>query len=316
MLNSIYNSVILETLIPESLPGVALYLRSNNSFTLYKGADLPFSNSDRQRLLDNDISHLFILNSDIGNYNLYVEQNLSDILTDANLSMYKKQEILCHAAVNYVHEIFEQPAQTIKNNLHRCRNLIHYILTDHFNPQQLMETLGQLVAHSSYTYVHSIQVSSYLTSFFKQLPNINDDLLLEIAIGGVFHDFGKSYVPQRILDKPDKLTALEFEEIKQHPDQGHYVLDQLGIFSPVSLEIVRYHHEKHDGTGYPDGIKSDSISRYAKAASICDVYSALTTDRSYRKKLNKDEALNIMSNYMHGHFDQYYFAIFRKMLDI
>jgi HD-GYP domain-containing protein (c-di-GMP phosphodiesterase class II) len=315
MSNAMYNSVILETLLPESLPGVALYLRANNNYSLYIGADLPFTDKDRQRLLNNNVSHLYILNSEIGNYNLYVEQNLGDILTDDKIPILKKQEILCHAAVNYVHEIFEQPAKSIKDSLHRCKSLIQYILADHFNPQQLMETLGQLVAHSSYTYVHSIQVSSYLASFFKLIPNIDDDLLLDITIGGVFHDFGKCYIPKRILDKPDKLTALEFEEIKQHTDRGHYVLDQLVILSPVALDIVRHHHEKHDGTGYPDGLDSDSISRYSKVASICDVFSALTTDRSYRKKTNKDVALDIMSNSMEGHFDQYYLTMFRNMLD-
>ena len=315
MTSSNYSSVILETLIPESLPGFALYLCANNKYTLYKGADLPFTNKDRQRLLNNDVSHLYVLSSEIGHYNLYVEQNLGDILTDDKIPIYKKQEILCQTAVNYVHEIFEQPAKNIKGNLHRCVNLIQYILSDHFNPQQLMETLGQLVAHSSYTYVHTIQVSSYLVSFFKQIPNIDDDLLLDIAIGGVFHDFGKSYIPQRILDKPDKLTVLEFEDIKQHSEQGYYVLDQLVIFNPVALDIVKHHHEKADGSGYPDGLESDSISRYAKSASICDVYSALTTDRSYRKKINKDAALDIMSNHMKGHFDQYYLTIFRNMLD-
>ncbi|MDD5286977.1 MAG: HD domain-containing protein [Desulfuromonadaceae bacterium] len=308
----LYNQIILETLIPESLPGVSLFMKHGTNYTLYKGPDLPFTERDKQRLVNGQIEYLFVFSSDLSDYNLYVESNLSELLENEDFSLGKRQEILCQASVSYVQEIFDAPAMNIKSNLDRCKSLIKHILSDHFSPHQLMSTLGSLVSHNSYTYVHSVQVSSYMTALYK-LRNTEDEILMDVGIGGIFHDYGKVYVPQMILDKPDKLTSSEFEEIKGHPKLGHDALDQLGILNPIALDIVRHHHEKFNGTGYPDGLTE--ISRYAKIASIADVYSALTTNRSYRQALTKEVALDIMSDQMKGSFDTYYLSMFSAMLE-
>jgi HD-GYP domain-containing protein (c-di-GMP phosphodiesterase class II) len=152
-----------------------------------------------------------------------------------------------------------------------------------------------------------------MASLFKVM-NEAEDIITDIALGAIFHDYGKVYVPRTILDNPYKLSAKEFAEIKTHSDRGHYALYDLVILNPVSLDIIRHHHEKIDGTGYPDGL-SDEISKYARIASISDAFSALTTNRSYRKALPKEEALDIMYNQMKGAFDAFYLSMFASMLD-
>lgn len=310
----LYNSILLETLIPESLPGVSLFVKVGTKYTLYKGSDLPFTERDKERLLSSNVERLYVYYSDLSNYNTYIETNLPELLNNEYIPINKRHEILCQASVSYVQEIFESPAKNIKQNINSCINLIQYIISDHFSPHKLMITLGKLVQHNKYTYVHCIQVATYMTAFYKYM-NVTDEILLDVGLGGIFHDFGKCYVPQRILDKPDKLTHDEFEEIKGHTDQGHYALDQMVILNEIPLDIVRHHHEKLNGDGYPDGLSDSDISKPARIASIVDVFSALTTSRPYRASLEKEIAFEIMRNQMKGSFDSYYLSMFASMLE-
>lgn len=310
-----YNTIGLETLIPDSLPGVALFMRHGDRYTLYKGPDLPFTEKDKDRLLNNNIDHLYIYSGELSCYNKYVEGNLGSMLSDEGITISKKQEILCQASINYIQEVFNVPCKYLKENLDRCKNLIRFILNDVFTPQQLVETLGTLVQYNSYTYIHSVQVSSYCAALYKFMQ-VPDEDITDILVGAMFHDYGKTYISKEILEKPDKLTALEFNEVKKHSLYGYSALSELNTFSPMALSIVRDHHEKIDGTGYPNGRKEEELSKHARIASIADVYSALTTDRSYRKAMSSEVALKIMENEMRGSFDVYYLAIFTNMFGV
>jgi len=95
---------------------------------------------------------------------------------------------------------------------------------------------------------------------------------------------------------------------------GYDMLKALDCFSPLALNIIKSHHEKMNGRGYPDGLSGDEIDRSAKIAAIADVYSALTTDRSYRSALDSEKALEIMRNEMEGSFDVHYLSAFSAML--
>ncbi|TGU74529.1 HD domain-containing protein [Geomonas terrae] len=144
---------------------------------------------------------------------------------------------------------------------------------------------------------------------------LSSDELMDVGMGSLFHDYGKVYVPKELLDKPGRLTATEFQEVKKHPVYGFSTLKDLGIFTPVALGIVKHHHEKENGSGYPDGLSSYDIARSSKITAIADVFSALTTTRSYRQALSKESALEIMYGEMDGSFDLQYLNSFRDSLN-
>lgn len=314
MSSDIYSGVSLDTLLTESMPGVALFVRHGNNYVLYKRPGLAFTEVDRKRLFDNNISELFVYSSELASYNQYVESNLPSFLNDESLTPKKKREILCQASVNYVHEIFHTPSIYLRQNLDRCKLLIQYILNDKFGASALLETLGGLVKHSSYTYIHSVQVCSYSIMLHSHMLKCNEEELVDVGVGSLFHDYGKIYVPLELLDKPGKLSSLEFYEVKKHSMYGYDMLKALDCFSPLALNIIKSHHEKMNGRGYPDGLSGDEIDRSAKIAAIADVYSALTTDRSYRSALDSETALEIMRNEMEGSFDVHYLSAFSAML--
>ena len=309
-----YRMIQLESLIPETLPGVALFIKHGDNHVLYKDPDLSFTRRDKERLLDNNVRHLFVKAAEMPTFNQYVESNLPLLLSDENLDPEVKQNVLYQASVNYVQEIFDSPAVSIRQNVDRCRNLIKNILNDVMNSDGVMPALSSLVDHNAYTYVHSVQVATYSISLHVKMFELSRDELMDVGIGSLFHDYGKVYVPQALLDKPGKLSPAEFDEVKKHPVYGYSTLKDLDIFTPVALGIVKHHHEKENGSGYPDGLSSYDIARSSKITAIADVFSALTTNRSYRQALSKESALEIMYGEMDGSFDMQYLNTFRDTL--
>jgi HD-GYP domain-containing protein (c-di-GMP phosphodiesterase class II) len=128
------------------------------------------------------------------------------------------------------------------------------------------------------------------------------DQLRALAQGGIVHDVGKITIPDAILNKPGKLTPEERLVIEQHPVNGYMVCKRLG-FMAEELGIIRSHHEKWDGSGYPDRLKGKEIPFLARIIAVADVYDALTSARSYRGALSHEEALAWMLREKGNHFD-------------
>jgi putative nucleotidyltransferase with HDIG domain len=145
----------------------------------------------------------------------------------------------------------------------------------------------------SYTFGHCERVAAYAEQVARAL-GMGDGDLTTIRLGAYLHDVGKVKVPHEILNKPGRLTPEEFAVIQQHPAWGVELL--AGIEFPWDIKpIIRWHHERYDGTGYPDGLAGDDIPLSAQIICIADVYDALTTTRSYRAALSHDEAVARMT---------------------
>jgi putative nucleotidyltransferase with HDIG domain len=144
----------------------------------------------------------------------------------------------------------------------------------------------------SYTHGHCERVASYSVALGTAL-GLDKDELTTIRLGAYLHDVGKVRVPHEILNKPGRLTHEEFDVMKLHPVYGIELL--AGVEFPWDIKpIIRWHHEKHDGSGYPDGLCGDEIPLTAQIIGIVDVYDALTTTRSYRGAMSNEQAIGIM----------------------
>ena len=150
-----------------------------------------------------------------------------------------------------------------------------------------IQTLRYTVeAKDSYTRGHSDRVSEYSVLIGKYMGLPEEDLNA-LRIGGLFHDVGKIGVPDSILLKTDKLTDDEYSEIKNHPTIGAHILSSATIFQDL-IPIVKHHHEKFDGTGYPAKLKGEDIPFFARIAAVADTFDAMTSKRSYRDPLPLD----------------------------
>jgi putative nucleotidyltransferase with HDIG domain len=118
--------------------------------------------------------------------------------------------------------------------------------------------------------------------------------LRHLAVGGLLHDIGKLAVPSRTLKKPGKLTDAEFDQIKRHPGAGVRLLKDLGGFADEVMRLVGQHHERLDGSGYPDGLAGPELGIGPRLLAVCDVYDALTSDRVYRGAWDEGEAIALL----------------------
>ncbi len=141
-------------------------------------------------------------------------------------------------------------------------------------------------AKDSYTRGHSDRVSEYSVLIGKYMGLPEEDLKA-LRIGGLFHDIGKIGVPDSILLKTEKLTDDEYSEIKNHPTIGAHILSSATIFQDL-IPIVKHHHEKYDGTGYPSKLKGEDIPLFARIAAVADTFDAMTSKRTYRDALPID----------------------------
>jgi HD-GYP domain-containing protein (c-di-GMP phosphodiesterase class II)/CheY-like chemotaxis protein len=168
-------------------------------------------------------------------------------------------------------------------------------------------------AKDIYTRGHSDRVS-YFTVKIGESFGLSEKELEILRISGIFHDIGKIGITNDILLKADKLNKYEYEEIKKHPLKGAHILSAVSMFKDI-VPVVKYHHERIDGKGYPEGIKGNAIPLLARILSVADAFDAMTTDRQYRKKLGLEEAKIQLLKGTGTQFDENVVNKFIELLD-
>lgn len=162
--------------------------------------------------------------------------------------------------------------------------------------------LSVIKTKDDYTFLHSVSVCTLLVAFCRS-RKMDADTIYQAGIGGLLHDTGKALVPDEILNKPGRLTDEEFEIVRRHPKDGYDILCRTSEIGAIPLDITLHHHERRDGTGYPDRQGENQISELAQMAAIVDVYDAITADRCYHKGMPAAEALRKMYEWSKFHFN-------------
>lgn len=172
----------------------------------------------------------------------------------------------------------------------------------------LIETVGVLDylydirLHSDYTFQHSLNVA-IIAGIVGKWRGCRGQELKHLIIAALLHDIGKLIIPSAVLDKPGKLSESEFELIKMHPREGYRLAkDADKLPDEVRLGILQ-HHERADGSGYPAGLAGDDIHAFAKVIAIADIYDAMTSDRTYRRRLTPLAALETIAEQMYEKLD-------------
>ena len=182
------------------------------------------------------------------------------------------------------------------------------------NPGALI-SLARLKTADDYTYMHSVAVCALMVALAKQIK-LSDAHVRAAGLAGLLHDLGKAMIPMSVLNKPGKLTDAEFDIVKSHPVRGWEMLKEANAVEASVLDACLHHHEKVDGTGYPDKLKGDQISVIAKMTAICDVYDAITSDRPYKRGWDPSESIRRMAEWTSDHFDARLFQAFVKSIGI
>lgn len=171
---------------------------------------------------------------------------------------------------------------------------------------------GAIDAKDSYTRGHSERVTELSIKLAEEC-NVPSSEIENIKLGGLLHDIGKIGIPEAVLNKPGRLNDEEFNIIKSHPDLGLHILGKVEFLEHI-VPIIRHHHERYDGKGYPGGLKGDNIPLLARIVSVVDTFDAMTTNRPYRKALTIEESLVEIDRCSGSQFDPDIAAKFIKMV--
>jgi HD-GYP domain-containing protein (c-di-GMP phosphodiesterase class II) len=264
----------------------------------------------RDTIADSGFEYFYILKEDQKNFHHLIENFIGMTLEDPQIPLTDKANLIYNCAANVMADVFADPrsGKNLTRVQHLTSNIIQFALSD----QSSIPCLLKLSSHDYYTFTHCLNVAVFSIGLWQTICPDRRDSLQQFALGCILHDIGKSQIDDAILNKPGRLTADEFAIMKRHPQYGYELM--AGEVSEIALDVILHHHEKHDGRGYPEGLRGVEISDIAKMAAIADVYDALTTKRAYAEARDPFKAMLTMKQEMVGHFEQEKFISFIHLL--
>lgn len=222
--------------------------------------------------------------------------------------------------ISLFHIYAKQAASSVSNAfLHSMVNIRNEELSETYEllRKRYLDTIGALRlvvdAKDEYTRGHSDRVSYYSVQMARAM-GLDDAQTENVRIAGLFHDVGKIGTADDILLKNTKLENKEYNEIKKHPAMGANILSAVSMFKDI-VNVVRWHHERYDGKGYPDGIKGEDIPLEARIISVADAFDAMVSDRHYRSHLSLEAAVDQLKTCSGEQFDPKVVSVFCRLLD-
>ncbi|MGA9045191.1 HD-GYP domain-containing protein [Sulfuricurvum sp.] len=208
--------------------------------------------------------------------------------------------------------IFYESSETLPlSALDACVDaLVHCLNRDE---SDAISIILRIIPEAYTTHHHSTNVAIF-SIILGRSTGLTKESLREVAYAGLLHDIGKMRIDQSLLLKPTYLETKEVERMQQHSNFGLEILQNNGIADPKILDAVHYHHEKLDGNGYPSRLRGKMIPKFARIIGMCDVFDALTTQRTFRSNYTSYEALIMIKQQMADQFDEYYTDTFIRLL--
>lgn len=296
----------------DSIRSFDIYMKnSDGHFVMFHPAGELYSSEIHAKIHEWNLPALYIKTSDKGRYKRYMEENFLLIMDDQLINTEDKANI-AHDAVTFIAmTMFSSPGVDIIESYKKTIEIItRFVLAN----EESIKFLIQRASSSFNEYNHAVNVGFLGLGLAKEIFGDDSNYnLAEIACGFFLHDIGKFTIPRHISNRNGPLSPEEWTIMKKHPEQGYKILQKFNALSEEISLIVLQHHERHNGRGYPLGIKGDKIHKYSKICAIADVFDALTSYRPYRKPKSSFNSLAIMQNEMKNEFDPVFFAQFVKL---
>lgn len=309
-----FRTIHISTLRVDSVTGFDLYIqtRENTDMVLYRQADLSFSQDVLERLKEHGVQDLYIPDYQEELYYKYIEENLESYLLDQTVDPEEKSQVLYDSTQHVVREILDDPKSG--DVVPRSERIVKQIVNFMFSQESAFANFLKVSSHDYSTYTHSVNVFVYSITLAERVGMTDPKFLNDFGLACLLHDIGKSLVDREIIHCKGALSSEQWRTMKKHPVWGYGILKDHGVTSEIILDVTLHHHEKLRGGGYPDGLKGDEIKPHVRIATICDIFDALTTQRSYKDAVSSFPAFRIMQDELMGDLDPDYFKAFIEMM--
>lgn len=309
-----YLPIPLHCVPAESLAGLQIFLAGTGGYSLYSAIDMRFEQRDSKRLLDSGVEFVYVSVKDHQVYYRTMEGALEKIVADPNIKAERKSEILYATSIELSNQLLAAPPG--KEEVQRAANLARATVQLIMKDKAAFGRLCEAFNHDFYTATHLVNVCSLTISLAQKMGLVDPQVLQLLGTGGMLHDIGKIFVPAELLNSPNPLTHEEFELIRTHVDRGRQHLEKVMDVPPEMLAIIAEHHERMDGSGYPNGLKHDELSPLGRVASIVDTFDAMTAVRPYRpESYSVAEALELIEDETPDKYDAEVFHAFAAMVE-
>ena len=237
-------------------------------------------------------------NLDIPKVNIY-EHTCNEVNTKSSELITAKYK----ESINDVKEMFHDISSGKDISIEKVNSISESIAFRINENSDIITCINQIKNSDEYTYTHSVNVAMICMLIGKWMKYDIEKIKLLVQ-AALLHDIGKIKVPSEILNKPAKLTDVEFVEMRKHPVYGYRIVDEIVSINSEVKKSILMHHEREDGTGYPVGLKSSQINEFAKIIPIADIYDAMTSNRVYKLKDSPFEVFDFMENKVFGVLNQ------------
>lgn len=305
---TIVESIPFHTLMPDSRLDFSLYYKGKDDKfkKILQGGNL-FGKDLKRKLASVRIDQLFVNINEKDNYFSYLDQTLNRISKDMTVPLKQKALALYDGSVKVLESVFDDPESPL--NIKQVKSLVTNTVDVVLSHEESTKTLVDVSSYEYFTQTHSVDVAVYAAAFANHLGFGRRDLE-RLGFAAIMHDIGKTKVDKDLIYKNGELDIREYEQVKRHTTFGYFILKSQEETDRDILDGVRYHHERHDGHGYPERLRGRSIPVFAQIIALCDVYSALSTKRTYKDAYSAKEAFHIMETEMAAAFDKTLLAEF------
>jgi putative nucleotidyltransferase with HDIG domain len=287
------------------LPLVDFYVLHGSEFKLLKEPEESFS----FKLLTAQAS-VWVAQRELEDVRRYAEALMRKKSLDPNLRPEVRLDDLKKSALLTVEDLFESPTpENIQRSVRVVGSFVYVLMKD---PKSYIH-LAKLSDHDPYTLRHSVGTAVNSIILAKKHGITNEKELVEVGMAGLLHDIGKVKVSRDIINKTGPLDELEWEEMRGHAQAGYDIVKNDPTLSERVKRAVWEHHEDQNGTGYPNGLKQSEIDIFSRIVCICDVFNALTTDRTYSKARSPFDAFQLMKEKISHKIDD---ALFQELVRI
>ena len=222
---------------------------------------------------------------------------------------------VCRAAREEVTRMFSEARMGRAIDTTVVRGLVEDISESVTRQGSALISLARLKNADNYTYMHSVAVCALMIALARQLGLDSGQVRLA-GFAGLVHDIGKMAVPVQLLNKPGRLDDSEYVLIQTHPQRGWELLRDAGVQDEAALDVCLHHHERVDGSGYPEHLGGEALSLMARMGAVCDIYDAITSNRPYKAGWDPAESLSHMARWTRTHLDETVFQAFVRSLGI